>query len=171
MVCGTGRFTSPNRVEVVSSSATINIEFKQAIIAAGSEPAQLPGIPYDDPRVIDSTGALELAGIPERLLVIGGGIIGLEMATVFMELGSQVTVVELMDELMLGADRDLVKPLERRLAKRLEAVHTRTRVIGVTATDESLTASFEGRARAGGNVLRPGPRCGRPSAERRSHRR
>ncbi len=144
VVRGTGRFTSPNRVEVESSGGTVTIEFKQAIIAAGSEPARLPGIPYDDPRVIDSTGALELTGIPGRLLVIGGGIIGLEMATVFMELGSQVTVVELMDELMLGADRDLVKPLERRLAKRLEAVHTGTRVTGVTVTGASLTASFEG---------------------------
>ena len=106
---GAGCFTSPHSIDVESVEGTETIEFKQAIIAAGSEPVELPGIPYDDPRIIDSTGALELTAIPERLLVVGGGIIGLEMATVYLELGSQVSVVELTDVLMLGTDRDLVK--------------------------------------------------------------
>ena len=141
---GAGRFTAPHTVEVEGANGVETIEFKQAIIAAGSQPVELPGIPYDDPRVIDSTGALELTAIPERLLVIGGGIIGLEMATVYLELGSAVSVVELMDVLMLGTDRDLVKPLERRLKKSLEAIYTNTRLSGITATDEALIATFEG---------------------------
>ena len=95
VVKGHGRFVSPHALEVTGDEGTETVEFAHAIIAAGSEPVQLPGIPHDDPRVIDSTGALELADVPERLLVIGGGIIGLEMATVYVELGSRVTVVEL----------------------------------------------------------------------------
>ena len=141
---GAGCFTSPHSIDVESVEGTETIEFKQAIIAAGSEPVELPGIPYDDPRIIDSTGALELTAIPERLLVVGGGIIGLEMATVYLELGSQVSVVELTDVLMLGTDRDLVKPLERRLKKSLEAIYTSTRLSGITAAGEALTATFEG---------------------------
>ena len=144
VVHGAGRFTSPHTVTVEGTGGVQTIEFKQAIIATGSEPVELPGIPYEDPRVIDSTGALELTDIPERLLVIGGGIIGLEMATVYLELGSRVTVVELLDELMFGTDRDLVKPLERRLKKSLEAIYTRTRLSGVTASADALTAHFEG---------------------------
>ncbi len=144
VVRGVGRFTSPNTIEVENAERAESVEFKQAIIAAGSEPIALPGMPYDDPRVIDSTGALELTGIPERLLVVGGGIIGLEMATVYLELGSRVSVVELMDELMVGTDRDLVKPLERRLKKSLEAIYTSTRLASVTAAGDTLTAVFEG---------------------------
>src|SRR4029450_7854958 len=97
--------------------------FERAIIAAGSEPVTLPFIPHSDPRVIDSTGALELGGGPERLLVIGGGIIGLEMATVYHALGAKVTIVELMDQLIPGADRDIVTPLAKRIAKQYGAIH------------------------------------------------
>jgi dihydrolipoamide dehydrogenase len=98
----------------------------------------------DDPRVMDSTGALELADVPERLLVIGGGIIGLEMATVYEALGSQVTVVELLDGLVVGADRDLVRPLQRRIEKRYAAIHLKTKVTAVEAGEDGLTVTFEG---------------------------
>ena len=143
VVKGVGSFTSPNTLEVVGATGNTSIEFKQAIIAAGSEPVRLPGYP-DDPRVIDSTGALALADIPARLLVIGGGIIGLEMATVYMELGSKVTVVELTPELMPGADRDLVKPLEKRLKSGLAGIMTGTTVVKVEAGAAELTVYFEG---------------------------
>ena len=143
VVKGVGSFTSPNTLEVVGATGSTSIEFKQAIIAAGSEPVRLPGYP-DDPRVIDSTGALALADIPARLLVIGGGIIGLEMATVYMELGSKVTVVELTPELMPGADRDLVKPLEKRLKSGLAGIMTGTKVVKVEAGAAELTVYFEG---------------------------
>ena len=105
---------------------------------------QLAGIPHDDPRVMDSTGALELADVPERLLVIGGGIIGLEMATVYDALGSQVTVVELADGLIPGADRDLVKPLAKRIGERYAAIHLETKVDKIEAEDDGLHASFSG---------------------------
>jgi len=144
VVLGTGRFTSQNSMLVEGPDGSVAIDFDQAIIAAGSEPVELPGIPSADSRVIDSTGALELKAVPERLLVIGGGIIGLEMATVYLELGSRVTVVELLSDLMVGTDRDLVKPLERRLKKNLEAIYTDTRVCGVSAGGEVLIADFEG---------------------------
>ena len=144
VVRGQGHFTSPNTLMVTGiDGATTPIEFKQAIIAVGSEPVRLPGMP-DDPRVIDSTGALALADIPPRLLVIGGGIIGLEMATVYMELGTKVTVVELTPDLMPGADRDLVKPLEKRLKAGLAGIMTGTRVVKVEAAANELTVYFEG---------------------------
>ena len=120
------------------------VGFDLAIIAAGSEAVKLPFIPHDDPRVIDSTGALELDGIPKRLLVLGGGIIGLEMATVYHELGSKVTVVELMDQLIPGADKDMVTPLHRRIGKLYEKILLKTKVTKVEATPEGLVASFEG---------------------------
>src|SRR5438128_3426254 len=113
VVTGEGKFTGANQLAVGGRT----IRFDKAIIAAGSQAATLPFLP-DDPRVVDSTGALELDGVPERLLVIGGGIIGLEMATVYDALGSRVTVVELMDQLIPGADADLVKPLHQRIRKR-----------------------------------------------------
>lgn len=144
VVEGYGTFASPTQLRVNSASGQVEIDFKYAIVAAGSEPVELPGFPNDDPRVIDSTGALSLAQVPKRMLVIGGGIIGLEMATVYMELGAEVTVVELLDGLMVGADRDLVKPLEKRLKKRLAGIYTGTRVSGVDATPEALIAHFEG---------------------------
>ena len=144
VVRGVGSFVSPNILEVRGAAGVTTIEFTQAIIAVGSEPVQLPGIPVGDPRVIDSTGALALADVPSRLLVIGGGIIGLEMATVYMELGARVTVVELTADLMPGTDRDLVKPLEKRLRAGLEAILTATRVAKVEAGDDGLTVHFEG---------------------------
>ncbi len=146
VVRGTARFVSPHRVEVVDPDGGRRIlGFEQCIIAAGSEPVRLPGLP-DDPRVIDSTGALDLAGIPKRLLVIGGGIIGLEMACVYDALGSDVSVVELTDGLMPGCDRDLVRPLEKRLRSRYDAIYTGTKVAGVAASAEGLRVTFEGKS-------------------------
>jgi dihydrolipoamide dehydrogenase len=137
---GEARFTGPHSLEVGTTAVT----FDHAIVAAGSRSVQLPGIPHDDPRVMDSTGALELVDLPERLLVIGGGIIGLEMATVYDALGSRVTVVELLDELIAEADRDLVKPLHKRIAGRYEAIHLGTRVESVEAREDGLHATLSG---------------------------
>ena len=106
---------------VESDEGETTVAFESAIIAAGSRVIEIPGIPWDDPRVMDSTGALELADVPDRLLLIGGGIIGLEMAMVYGSLGSQLTIVEMLDGLIPGCDRDLVKPLERRLKRRFKA--------------------------------------------------
>ena len=133
-ILGTGTFTSPNMLAVTGPDGTRStVSFDTAIIAAGSEPVQLPFVPHDDPRVIDSTGALALEGIPERLLVLGGGIIGLEMACVYAELGAQISVVELMDQLIPGADKDIVTPLNRHIAKRYEAIWLGTKVTAMTA--------------------------------------
>ena len=121
VVRGTGRFVSPNVIEVVGASGSERIRFEQCIIAAGSEAVRLPGLP-DDPRIIDSTGALELPEIKGGLLVIGGGIIGLEMACVYDALGTQVSVVELTAGLMPGCDPDLVRPLEKRIRARYEQI-------------------------------------------------
>jgi dihydrolipoamide dehydrogenase len=142
---GTGRFTSMNQVEVTGDDgSTKTVSFEQAIIAAGSEPVRLPFIPHDDPRVIDSTGALELGGVPERLLVLGGGIIGLEMATVYHELGARITIVELMDQLIPGADKDIVTPLTKRIQSRYDNIYLKTKVTAVQAGSDGLTVSFEG---------------------------
>jgi dihydrolipoamide dehydrogenase len=135
VVTGAGRFIAPNRLEVTAEDGTRTpIDFRQAIIAAGSEPVALPFLPKDDPRIIDSTGALELSSVPERLLVIGGGIIGLEMGTVFAAFGARVTVVELLDQLIPGADPDLVKPLATRLKGSFENIHLGTKVTAVSET-------------------------------------
>ncbi|HEY2223714.1 dihydrolipoyl dehydrogenase [Actinomycetospora sp.] len=143
---GTGRFVSPHRVEVTGADGTTTVVgFDQVIVAAGSESVRLPFVPHDDPRVLDSTSALEIEHIPERLLVLGGGIIGLEMATVYAELGSQITVVELMDQLIPGADPDIVKPLARHIGRRYENVYLSTKVTNVEATSSGLTVSFEGK--------------------------
>ncbi|MEH3055442.1 MAG: dihydrolipoyl dehydrogenase [Patulibacter minatonensis] len=143
---GEGRFTGPHHLELTSGGdgdgSPQTVSFEHAIIAAGSSVVRLPGIPYDDPRVWDSTRALELPEIPGRLLVIGGGIIGLEMATVYDALGAKVTVVELSDGLIPGCDRDLVKPLQTRLAARYEAIHTGVRVESLEPSDDGLTATF-----------------------------
>ena len=142
---GRGRFVSPHRVEVTATDGTTTVVgFDQAIVAAGSESVRLPFVPHDDPRVLDSTSALDLAEIPGRLLVLGGGIIGLEMATVYAELGSQITVVELMDQIIPGADKDLVKPLAQHIGSRYENLFLSTKVTDVTAGDDGLTVSFEG---------------------------
>ena len=143
VVQGTGRFASPHVVEVTGADGkSQKIRFEQCIIAAGSEAIKLPFIP-EDPRVIDSTGALELGGVPKRLLVIGGGIIGLEMATVYAALGAKLSVVELTGQLMPGADPDLVKPLEKRLKARYEQILLNTKVTGCTARPEGLAVEFE----------------------------
>ena len=142
-VQGSGRFTGPNAIAVDTGSGTETVTFDQCIIAAGSEPVKLPFIPHDDPRVIDSTGALELADIPKRMLVLGGGIIGLEMACVYDALGSAITVVELMDQIIPGADRDLVKPLATRIGKRYENILLKTKVTGVEALKKGLKVTFE----------------------------
>ena len=143
VIRGDGRFVAPRVLEVAGEEGTQRIGFDHCIIAAGSEPVRLPFLP-DDPRVMDSTGALELQDIPQRLLVIGGGIIGLEMGCVYDALGSKVSVVELMDQLMPGADPDLVKPLEKRLRKRYEQILLGVKVQGVEALPEGLRVSFSG---------------------------
>ena len=143
VVTGYGRFTGPNMIEVERDGAKTSVSFDQCIIAAGSEPVTLPFIPHDDPRVIDSTGALELDGIPERMLVLGGGIIGLEMACVYDALGTRITVVELMDQIIPGADKDIVKPLHKRIKGRYEKILLKTRVTDVKARDDGLTVTFE----------------------------
>ena len=146
VVTGTGRFVSPHQLEVTAEDGTRTpIDFRQAIIAAGSEPMTLPFLPKDDRRIIDSTGALELSGIPERVLVIGGGIIGLEMGTVFSAFGARVTVVELLDQLIPGADPDLVKPLSTRIKGSFENIYLGTKVTAVSeAAGGRLEASLEG---------------------------
>jgi dihydrolipoamide dehydrogenase len=141
---GVGRFAARNRLEVVEPEGrTRLVSFEQCIVAAGSEPAQIPGLPAD-PRVLDSTGALDLRELPGSMLVIGGGIIGLEMACVYDGLGTRVSVVELTPELMPGCDRDLVRPLEKRITGRYEKIMTGTRVTAVQARDEGLLVSLEG---------------------------
>jgi dihydrolipoamide dehydrogenase len=145
VVTGLGVFASPNHLEVTADDGSRTVVgFEQAIIACGSEPVTLPFIPHDDPRVVDSTGALELEGVPERLLVVGGGIIGLEMATVYHELGAKVTIVELLDQLIPGADKDLVAPLSKRISKRYEAIYLTTKVTRVDAEADGLVVHFEG---------------------------
>ena len=144
VVQGTGAFSGPRTLRVEAANGPRTIGFEHAIVAAGSRVAQLPGFPYDDPRVIDSTGALALADVPRRLLVVGGGIIGLEMATVYAALGSAVTIVELLDGLIPGCDRDLVRVLERRLKKRCAGIHVKTRVATVEPEAAGLRVTFEG---------------------------
>ncbi|MEL7060297.1 MAG: dihydrolipoyl dehydrogenase [Acidobacteriota bacterium] len=146
IVHGEGRFTAPHRLEVEAAEARTTIAFRQAVVAAGSRPIELPGLPADDERLIDSTGALELRDVPERLLVIGGGIIGLEMATVYHALGSKITIVELTGELMPGTDRDLVKPLETRLRGAYEDILLNTKVTAVEPITEGLKVTFEGES-------------------------
>ncbi len=141
---GAGKFTGEHELTIDKDGDSRIVSFNQAIIAAGSRVIEIPGIPWDDDRVMDSTGALELENVPERLLVIGGGIIGLEMACVYRALGSKVTVVELMNQLMPGADPDLVKPLHQHLKKQGVEFHLKTKVEKVEAGENALTAHFDG---------------------------
>jgi dihydrolipoamide dehydrogenase len=141
---GVGAFTSPNTLRVEGGDGVTLVHFESAIIAAGSQAVKIPGFPYHDERLMDSTDALELADVPARLLVIGGGIIGLEMACVYQALGSRITVVELLDTLMPGADRDIVRPLEKRIQKLYENIFLDTRVTAIRSTDAGLEVSFEG---------------------------
>jgi dihydrolipoamide dehydrogenase len=143
VVQGYGTFTGPNMIEVIGDSGKTNVSFDQCIIAAGSEPVNLPFIPHDDERVIDSTGALELRDIPKRMLILGGGIIGLEMACVYDALGSKISVVEFMDQLMPGADKDIVKPLHKRIEGRYENIWLKTKVTNVEAQKKGLKVTFE----------------------------
>ena len=143
---GTGTFTGDHMLSVAAPDGTTTVSFDAAIIAAGSEPVTLPFIPHDDPRVIDSTGALDLEHIPGRLLVLGGGIIGLEMACVYSELGTKISVVELMDQLIPGADKDLVTPLTKHITKRYEAIWLGTKVTDVEAGPDGLTVTFDATA-------------------------
>ncbi len=148
VVTGSGRFLGPQLLEVDGVDGSTTIAFEQCIIAAGSEPVRLPGWP-EDPRIIDSTGALELESLPDRLLVVGGGIIGLEMATVYAALGVEVDIVEMTEGLMPGADRDLVRPLEKRLRRLCRHIMLGTRVTDVRAGDAALEVSFDGAGASG----------------------
>jgi dihydrolipoamide dehydrogenase len=143
-VQGVGTFVSPHELEVVHGEDKKLIRFEQAIIAAGSQAVRLPMFPWNDERVMDSTGALQLRDVPKNLLVVGGGIIGLEMATVYRALGSAVTVVEFMDQLMPGADADLVRPLAAQLKKQGVATHLKTKVIAAKAQKNGIACEFEG---------------------------
>ncbi|MEE4291721.1 MAG: dihydrolipoyl dehydrogenase [Cycloclasticus sp.] len=144
VVTGYANFVSSHSVVVDNEGVKQTISFDNAIIAAGSQPVKIPGFPYDDNRLMDSTGALALADVPETMLVIGGGIIGLEMATVYHALGSKISVIELMDQLVAGCDKDLVKPLHKRLSKQLEHIYLKAKVTAIESTDEGLKVSFEG---------------------------
>ena len=144
VVQGTASFLSANQIQVENDGTTQVLQFENAIIAAGSEVTRIPGFPYDDDRLIDSTGALELADIPSRLLVIGGGIIGLEMSCVYQALGSAITVVELSDTLIPGCDRDLVRPFEKRVKKLFENIYLGSKVSAIESAQDGLRVSFEG---------------------------
>ena len=141
---GQGEFASPHTLKVQTADGPKTVSFDHCIIAAGSSIARIPGFPYDDKRMIDSTSALELPAVPKRLLVIGGGIIGLEMATVYDALGAKVTVVELMDSLIPGADADVVRPLAKRIEKRYEGILLKTKVSKIEPQKEGLKVTFEG---------------------------
>jgi len=141
VVHGVAKFTSPNMLELDGERT---VSFDNCIIAAGSQSAVIPGVPDDDPRIIDSTGALELGEIPKRMLIVGGGIIGLEMATVYDALGSRVTVVEMLDSLIPGCDPDLVKPLQKRISPRYEQILLGTRVDEINAQKNGLKVTFAG---------------------------
>jgi len=145
IVSGFGEFLDQNHLCVTDAGAKkITIHFENAVIAAGSQPVKLPFLP-DDSRIIDSTGALELTGIPEKMLVLGGGIIGLEMATVYHALGSKITIVEMLDGLMAGADRDIVRPFQKRITKQYENIWLETKVTKVEALKKGLKVHFEGK--------------------------
>lgn len=141
---GHGTFTSTNTIEVTTEGKKTTVSFDHAIIAAGSQPAMIPGLP-DDARIMDSTSALLLDEIPKRLLVIGGGIIGLEMATVYDALGSKTTVVEMLDSLITECDKDIVRPLQKRISSRYENIYLKTSVKEIKADKKYLTVTFDGK--------------------------
>jgi dihydrolipoamide dehydrogenase len=143
VVQGVGQFISPNHLEVTAADGSKKtVQFKQSIIAAGSAVVKLPFVP-EDPRIVDSTGALELRAVPKRMLVIGGGIIGLEMATVYSTLGARIDVVEMLDGLMQGADRDMVKVWQKFNEKRFDKIMTKTKTVAVEALKEGIKVTFE----------------------------
>jgi dihydrolipoamide dehydrogenase len=145
VINGVGKFSSANSLVVENDSGTQTISFDNAIIAAGSQPTKIPGFPHDDPRVWDSTDALELKLVPEKLLIVGGGIIGLEMATVYHALGSKISVVELMDQIIPGCDKDLVTPLQRKIKKQYDNLWLKTSVKAMEATDSGIKVTMEGK--------------------------
>ena len=145
IVRGEGQFSSPNTLQVETAEVTQTISFDNAIIAAGSRVTKIPVFPNDDPRMMDSTDALDLADVPKKLLVIGGGIIGLEMATVYNALGSDITVVELQDSLIPGADKDIVKPLLKRVQAQYEAIYLNTKVAKIESQDDGMKVWLEGK--------------------------
>ena len=154
VVQGTGRFEGPRVLAVETPEGDLRrIGFEHAIIAAGSKPVRLPDFPWEDPRIVDSTGALELTEVPRRLLVVGGGIIGLEMACVYDALGSQVTVVELLDELLAGCDRDIVRPLEKRISSRYHAIRLGTRISSVEPQRRGIKVWYGDQSRMYDRVL------------------
>lgn len=145
LIQGTGKFTSANTVTVETNEGIKTVHFDQAIIAAGSRPTKIPAFPHEDPRLWDSTDALQLTEIPKKLLIVGGGIIGLEMATVYHAMGSEISVVELMDQIIPGCDKDLVTPLARRIKKQYKNIWLETKVNSIEALKEGLKVSFEGK--------------------------
>ena len=151
-VYGYGKFTSDKTIEVEGEDGTTTVTFDNAIIACGSSVVELPFIPHDDPRVIDSTGALELADVPEEMLVLGGGIIGLEMGTVYSSLGSNVSVVEFADQLIPAADTDVVKIYTKHNKSRFKEIMLSTKVTAVEAKDDGLYVTFEGKKAPEGQV-------------------
>ena len=144
-ITGVGAFVSPHELEATDADGKVTlIRFRHAIIAAGSQPVKLPAFPWDDARVMDSTDALMLADIPKKLLVVGGGIIGLEMGTVYDAFGTKVSIVEFMDGLIPGCDRDLIRPLQKRMEKRFEKIMLSTKVAKMEAKKDGIHVSFEG---------------------------
>jgi dihydrolipoamide dehydrogenase len=144
VITGVGEFIDANNLLVVKDGEETRIQFEHCIIAAGSQATQIPSFPNDDERLMDSTDALELTNVPKKLLIIGGGIIGLEMATVYDALGSEITVVEFMDSLIPGCDKDLVRPLNKIISKRYKAIYLNTKVTEIKAQKNGLKVSFEG---------------------------
>jgi dihydrolipoamide dehydrogenase len=145
VVHGTGRFEAPNRIAVEGREGKVSVTFDHCIIAVGSCPIRIPGFPHDDPRVMDSTDALEIQDIPEQMLVVGGGIIGLEMASVYAALGAKIDVVELKDQLMPGADLDLVRALQKVIKKRYRSIWVETKVASMKAVSDGIQVMFEGK--------------------------
>ncbi len=145
VVTGSGRFEAPNRIGVETREGTVSVTFDHCIIACGSTPVKIPGFPHDDPRVMDSTDALEIQGIPERMLIVGGGIIGLEMASVYAALGAKIDVVELQPQLMPGCDIDLVRAFEKVIKRRYDRILLETKVARMDAAAEGIKVVFEGK--------------------------
>ena len=144
VVTGLAKFADPRILEVLTAEGLTRVEFEHCIIACGSSPVKIPGFPNDDPRLIDSTGALALAEVPKKMVIVGGGIIGLEMATVYATLGSEIDIVELQDGLIPGCDRDLVRPLQKRLGAKVSSIMLNTKVADIKAQKNGLKVAFEG---------------------------
>lgn len=144
VVTGVGEFIDANTIQVDNKGKISSIRFDNCIIAAGSQATEIPSFPNDDDRLMDSTDALDISNIPKKLLIVGGGIIGLEMATVYDALGAEITVVEFMDSLIPGCDKDLVRPLSKRISKRYKAIHLNCKVSAIKAQKNGLKVSFEG---------------------------